>query len=274
MDFLFDWFNEKFATPLCHYYTLEGTLAYGLVLTLAVLGIYKLLRKMNIHIDKNFFIALIPFIIYGGWTRALRDHDLGIYTGNAWWWCSPPIYFLIFGVTFATLLVAITIERKFSFRYYKTMLIVGAALLLYNLSLTYISNIFASTVIMSLVGGWSVVFFGFSYFKPKLLSFQNAGIVVSHLFDASSTFTALEFFNTINGSPGYYEQHVLPSFLINIFGPWIMFPLKIVVVYTVLYVLDRFCDDKFQRNFLKIVILILGLALGIRDFLTVSMLVL
>ena len=64
----------------------------------------------------------------------------------------------------------------------------------------------------------------------------------------------------------------MPSFLIDIFGPWVMFPLKIVVVWTVLEVIDRSKEDQFLKKFLKIVILILGLALGLRDFLTISML--
>jgi len=110
-----------------------------------------------------------------------------------------------------------------------------------------------------------LVFFGIHKIKPKLLSIENTGILTSHLFDASATFTALTFF-------GYYEQHVLPSFLIDIFGPWIMFPLKIIVVWAVLALIDRSKEDIFFKRFLKIIILILGLSLGIRDFLTISLL--
>ena len=51
-----------------------------------------------------------------------------------------------------------------------------------------------------------------------------------------------------------------------------MFPLKIAVVWTVLYVIDKSNEDQNFKNILKIIILILGLSLGIRDFLTVSML--
>ena len=51
-----------------------------------------------------------------------------------------------------------------------------------------------------------------------------------------------------------------------------MFALKIAVILPVLMIIDRYSDDRFFTNFLKIIILILGLALGIRDILTVSML--
>lgn len=257
-----EWFAEKFVSPLCHYYTLEATLVYGIILVLAVWGTYVLLQKLKIKIDRRFFIALLPFIIYGGWTRALRDHLLG-YSG--WWWCSPPIYFIIFGITIASLLVGIFLQKRFKIEYHKFVFTIGALLLLYDLSLTRITNLYGISIVLALAGFWSLVFFGFHFLKPKLLSLENAGIVIAHLLDASSTFTALSFF-------GYYEQHVLPSFLINISGPWIMFPLKIIVVLAVLFVIDKYCDDKFLKNFLKIVILILGLALGIRDMLTIGML--
>ncbi len=267
---MYQWFADKFVNPLCHYYTLEATLTYGVILVLAVWGTYNLLQKLKIKIDKRFFIGLLPFIVYGGWTRALRDHLLG-YSG--WWWCSPPIYFLIFGIGIASLLAGVYLERKTKkskyrkyFQYHKVMFAVGIILSLYNLTLTKISNFYGISVILLLVGIWSVIFFGFHHLKPKLLSLQNAGITVAHLLDASATFTALTFF-------GYYEQHVLPGFLIDIFGPWVMFPLKIIVVLAVLYALDKYCEDKFLRNFLKIVVLILGLALGVRDMLTVGMLV-
>jgi uncharacterized membrane protein len=259
-----EFINENFILPLCRYYTPIGTITYGIILILAVLGTYKLLKYLKIKIDRRFFIGLLPFIIYGGWTRALRDHMLGIYQSN--FFCSPPIYFIIYIITLASLLIGIVIGKKSKkYSYENVMLVIGLSLLLYNASLTVINNISGFSIILILVGLWSLVFFGINHFKPKLLSKENAGILVSHLLDASSTFTAVSFF-------GYYEQHVLPGFLIDLFGAWSMFPLKIFVVWTVLYVIDSSKEDVFFKRFLKIIILILGLALGIRDFLTVSML--
>jgi uncharacterized membrane protein len=262
-----EFINENFITPLCKYYTLPGTITYGIILVLAVLGTYKLLRYLKIDIDKKFLIGILPFIIYGGWTRALRDHMLGIYQNNLF--CSPPIYFFIFIIALASLLLGLLIQKitkdKKKFSYEKPMLIIGILFLLYNLSLTKIANIFGFSFVLLLVSFWGLVFLGINHLKPKLLSIENAGILTAHLLDASSTFTALTFF-------GYYEQHVLPTFLINIFGPWIMFPLKIIVVWFVLLMIDRSKEDIFFKRFLKIIILILGLALGIRDFLTLSIL--
>ncbi len=255
-----DFFQQNFVAPLCHYYTPVNTLTYGIILTLAAVGIYKFLEKTKVKIDKKFFLAFLPLIIYGGWTRALRDHNL--YQG--WYFCSPPIYFIIFGIGAGSLIVAVLLQRKFGIEYYKTVFVFGILPLIYNASITSINNWTAFSIIFLLVFFWAVLFFGISRLKPGLLPIENAGIMVAHLLDASASFTAIQFF-------GYYEQHVLPGFLMSLTGPWIMFPLKIGVILPVLYVVDRQTENKQFRNFLKFIILILGLALGIRDMMTVSM---
>jgi uncharacterized membrane protein len=257
------WFSEKFAQPLCHYYTLEATLTYGLILILAAFGTYKLLGRLKLKIDRRFFLALLPFIIYGGWARALRDHALGIY-GNGWWWCSPPIYFLIFAVALGSLLIGLLLEKKKVLKYEKFMYAVGGLLLLYNLSITRITNFDGFLKVFCLAAAWALLLYGASRLRPRLLTKTNAAILWSHLLDASGTFTALTFY-------GFYEQHVLPGFLIDLTGPWIMFPLKLAVVWAVLYYIDREKGDRRLKNLLKIIILILGLALGVRDWLTLSM---
>jgi len=257
------WFSEKFTQPLCHYYTLEATLAYGLILIAAALGTYKTLERLKVKIDKRFFLSALPFIIYGGWARALRDHNLGIY-GDSWIWCSPPIYFLVFAIAIAALIIGVWLERKKIMSYEKFMLTAGGLMLLYNLTLTEISNLNGFLIVAGLALFWALIFYGVNRLRPKLLTKTNAAILWSHLLDGSSTFTAMTFY-------GYYEQHVLPSFLISLTGPWIMFPLKLSVVWAVLYYIDKEKGDQQFKNFLKIVILILGLALGIRDWLTISM---
>lgn len=259
-----DFFTDNFITPLCNYYTPVNTITYGIILVLAVYGTYKLLRYLKVDIDWRLLSGLLPFIVYGGWTRALRDHQLGIYTSN--WFCSPPIYFVVFGLALASLLFGLGLQKIFKgFSYENPMRLFSLMLLIYNASLTSISNLTGFTYDLALISAWGLIFYLIHRAKPKLLSLENAGILTSHLIDASSSFVAITFF-------GYYEQHVLPSFLINIVGPWILFPLKIVVVWAVLYYIDKSKEDKFFKNFLKIIILILGLALGIRDFLTVSLL--
>jgi uncharacterized membrane protein len=47
-----------------------------------------------------------------------------------------------------------------------------------------------------------------------------------------------------------------------------MYPLKIAVILFALYVIDTYVEDRTIKNMLKLAIFILGLAPGLRDFLT------
>lgn len=265
--------KQKFLDPLCNYYTLEATITYGLALAVATYLTYRFLKKIRLKVDKMFFVSLLPFIIYGGWTRALRDHN--IYEGIIF--CSPPIYFFVFFVTFFSLVISIVAQRKYKIKYYIVMSVIGWSLVLYNLTLTQLTNLRALGMIFALISFWGAVFFGISKLFPKILTRINAGIITAHLVDASSSFVSVTFYD-------YCEQHVLtgtlmgaycdagnlPKMLQLPFMPWVIFPLKIVFVWAALHLLDKYAESDQMRDFLKIIILILGLALGIRNMLTVS----
>ena len=73
-------------------YTLISELTYGIILVLALFGLYKLLKKLEIRIDWYFCIALLPYILFGPVTRVLEDTNY--FTEPAvYWFISPLIYF-------------------------------------------------------------------------------------------------------------------------------------------------------------------------------------
>jgi len=83
------------------------------------------------------------------------------------------------------------------------------------------------------------------------------------MLDASSTFIGVDML-------GYYEKHVLPSYLIDLTGTaLVMYPLKLAIFIPVLYILDtNFNEDEESRNlrtFVKLVILVLGLSPACRN---------
>ena len=89
--------------------------------------------------------------------------------------------------------------------------------------------------------------------------------LLAHLFDASSTFIAVDFF-------GYWEQHVLPGALTSLTGSaFVLYPLKISVILISLYLIDDNIDDEIVKNTLKLCIFILGFAPGLRNFLSLIM---
>jgi uncharacterized membrane protein len=260
---MFDFFQKYFIEPMGHYYTLPGTIVYAILFIIAVFLVYKYFLK-RFRIDERFMLSLLPFVILGGVMRTLEDAKF--YSG--YFFVSPGIYITVFFITLISLLFSIQLEKYRKIKYWKTMLLIGSALLLYNILhviLIGIVNWDAFFGIAGLMLLWSVVFFSVQKFLSKYLSRTNCLILLSHLFDASSSFVAVTFFS-------YSEQHVLPGFLFPIFGAWILMPLKIVVVWPALYYIDKIKDKNF-RTWLKIAVLILGLALGTRDFLSVSMMV-
>ncbi|MPN07160.1 hypothetical protein SDC9_154426 [bioreactor metagenome] len=81
--------------------------------------------------------------------------------------------------------------------------------------------------------------------------------------DASSTYIGID-------KLGYFEKHVLPSYLIKLTDTaLVMYPLKIVIFVGVLYLLDtQFEKDEQSNNLkmlIKLVILVLGLSPATRN---------
>jgi len=112
--------------------------------------------------------------------------------------------------------------------------------------------------VFSLTTFWFILLLTARKVFPKFLSSVNFSLILVHLFDASTTFTAIQFF-------GYGEKHVLANFLMHFIGPSAMFIIKIAFVPTVLYYLDKFVEEKQLNGFLKFIVLVLGLGPGTRN---------
>ncbi len=250
-------------------YNVVNTLTYAVILIIAVFATYRLLRKMKIAIDDNFVLGVLPYIILGGLLRALEDAF-----SYGFWFKTPIIYFVIFVIAFVSLFVSKLAEMSAKRRlpYYKIWSAIGFALVLAGLTQVVVKSIFALVAMLSLTALWIVLLLLAKKLTNRktsgpgglsgLFTRENTSLIAVHMFDATTTFTAIQYFP-------YFEQHVLPSFLIGIFGPAVMFVLKFAVVAAVLYVLDKELkkeSEKEKRKFIKLVILILGLAPGLRNF--------
>ncbi len=91
----------------------------------------------------------------------------------------------------------------------------------------------------------------------------NISILCAHLLDASSTFMGVDFL-------GYYEKHVVPTFLIDLAGTAaIMVPLKLIIFIPVIFILDTQFDEDDEsrrlRDLMKLTIIVLGLAPATRN---------
>lgn len=270
--------EDYFINPILQngWFNPVNTLVYSLILVAAVFLVFKLLLTMKIQINRYFFFALLPFIFWGSSTRVLHDAAVaGALSPELTAFYSSPLfptpgsYIITFSLAVSVLFLSLLIMKFSKIQYWKIMAVVGLILDLINIVLIPWKNITP----LLLIGGLTLlccgIVFGLSRIVrkpferknlPFPLSLQNQAILSAHFLDASATFVSLTFY-------GYFEQHVLPRFVFDLFGPASFFLLKALVVIPVLFLLDRYADDQNFKNFLKIVIFILGAAPGLRDLL-------
>ena len=293
-------FYNWFIDPIMKngWYNPINTLTYSIILIVAVFLVFKMLKRMDIYIDKYFFIAIFPFIFWGSSTRVLKDAatagvlatpQLNSFYSSPFF-VTPGSYIITFVLALSVLLLSLLAQKlsKSKLPYWKFMFVVGLALCAVNLYLLPIMTLGGFLTVVGLAGTWTLLFLGLHYFFKstffknrfvrltknrlnkesfaKLWSRQNTAILSAHFLDASATFVALAMF-------GYFEQHVVPRLLIDIMGPAAMFLLKIVIVLPTLWIIDRYAEEGDFKNFLKIVIFILGFAPGARDALRLLVMV-
>jgi uncharacterized membrane protein len=201
--------------------------------------------------------AIFPFICLGAVIRVLEDSGL---FDTSFFTITPGIYLLVFIITIISLFASVKITKK----YHELLFSIGFLILIPPLLFLRIANFNAFLMIIGLTIVACLPFI-LSYYKKYIKDKLILASIMAHMFDASATVVGVTFFS-------YYEKHVLPTFLIDAIGSaWIMFPLKLIVILPVLYLIDKYSDSKNLANFLKIVVFILGFAPGLRDLLRISM---
>ncbi len=250
-------------------YNIFNTITWALVLGVCIFGVMKLLNRMKVTIDEKFILSVIPFVLAGSSLRVIEDAGL-FKPPMQYLFITPNIYFAVFAVTVLCLVVSKWIQKAGKVEDYRTAFaILGILWTAVNvIVLLYVENIVRPTVPVLIVGAATVLTFlvykiskygGYELFTNKL----NLSIVFAHLLDASSTIVGIDML-------GYYEKHVIPSYLIDLTGTaLVMYPLKLMIFVPVLYVLDTQFDEDDEsrtlRTLVKMVIIILGLSPAFRN---------
>lgn len=243
---------DYFLSPTKTGYDLPKTLVYSFVFIIAAYIIFKLLKKANIKIDKRLAVAITPYVIFGGILRSLEDAGVA----SSYWFITPGIYFLVFSIVLLTLIISIFLQKKKDIPYFKFLFTVGLLLISFTIPNVKPVNFYGIFLVSLFLLPWILIF----YFI-KRWSLPNKVVSVVQMFDATTTFVALNFFS-------YSEQHILPNFFIDSFGPASFIFLKLVGIVTALILIDKFSSDKKFNNYLKLCIGILGMATGTRDLFT------
>ncbi len=266
LGFIESFLDKYFIYPVKYHtgYNIVNTLTYGVFLILAIFAVYRLFKRYGVNINEKFFVSIIPFLFFGASTRALVDGEVYEFS---YWLVTPGIYVLTLILIVSVILLFSSTEKLTNkLPYYIPVLLFGIGLCLVNLYyiIQKVQSLKPLGIEIVLTGVFTlIVWVTLKFLFPQILSLTNISLISAHLWDASATFIGVRFY-------GYIEQHVLPRLFIEAYGAWTMFPLKLIVVLPVIYIIDLEEDEQL-KNIVKITIFALGFAPGTRDILRVIM---
>jgi len=247
-------------------YNWVNTLAYGVILGIAAVIVYRYLKRRGYRFGIDLFVMFLPYLVFATTVRVLVDAGTYPYT---YLLISPGIYFTTMGIFSACILLALLIRRVAGIQTPYTVVLAGSILAATQLAILMgmITQPWAGVFILAVSTGVCGAVLGLRRLVPALStvigSRENVMVLCCHLVDATVTFIGVDFY-------GYAEQHVLPRTLISLTGTAaVMYLLKIALVPLILYLLDRYVDDRDLNMFVKIVIMVLGLAPATRNSLRI-----
>ncbi|NYT04027.1 MAG: DUF63 family protein [Candidatus Methanofastidiosa archaeon] len=213
----------------------------GILLVLLGFALKFLFNK--IKIDKNFIIAISPYMIMAVALRVLAD--VGFYERSKLWNITPGVYIVTFILAFSMILVGFELEKRNIISYWKLPFAVGIIGMIYFLAnlVPFFNYPLRILVPISMALGITLaVYFSSTLFYKPLKEFENTAILFGHLLDGCATFIAIDYY-------GFGEEHLLPLFLINLSGTaLVMIPLKLILILVVIYLLDTLYKEE-RKNF-------------------------
>lgn len=281
--------------PAAPKFTLVSYIVYGVVIAVAIYGIYKLLKKWDITVDFSFLLGLMPFILYGSIARVLEDAQL--FTAPiVFCFVTPLIYIQTLVITVLSLTLAVYLKRAKTLKKLSVQQITGIIGMIFFLpSLYYVllwlsgntwkesNDMFPivfpmiSIICVSITTGVYIMARSVqSYWKDaRILSAPlNLSMIFGHLFDGISTYFSI--YDPLHfGFPPYVEKHPASDLLMQVWPP--LFPIvKFFLAIGIIYVIDVIYKDELRQqplfvNLLKMGIFILGFAPGFRNLLRVTM---
>ena len=286
-------------------YTLVSEVGYVLVLLLALIGVYFLLRRLDIGDSRSLFYALFPFMLFGGALRTVEDAGIAALAAGSEpligfpvsaLIISPFIYVTVFAMTLAAVGVGVALERRGVVDAYEypvaaigTLLVAGSVGYLTSLAVTttYVSlrpQVLAVVVIgatLSAVATWLLI----ERFAPAI----NAGtglmglvLLWGHSIDGVANVVGLDWMPALGAGPNLVPKHpvnaavvditgaVLPASVLAVTGDtWPFLLLKLAAATFVIWVFEPDLLEESPRYsiLLLIAVLAVGLGPGTRDVL-------
>jgi uncharacterized membrane protein len=269
-NFIYDYFIQ----PLWNHegYNIVNTVVYAAIALLAVYILYRIL-KGRVRFDEGFIRSVLCFVLLGSTMRVITDAiDSGVFQpvtpihqlvldSGIWEYgyltVTPGIYVVVAALLLVSMAVLYKMKRMELLGYVALVLWLPQFLLL----LPFMSYILYSLPILILAA--VPAYLAMKYFKDPVL----AAIVAGQALDGAATFFIIDVFSAITGK-AYFEQHVLSSAIGAIAGTYFAFYLlKVGIAFAAAYVLQKEDMDKDDRNYVALLLMIMGFAPGLRDVL-------
>ena len=248
-----DFIRQYYIDPLVlnQGYNFVNTLTYALFVVVVTWLTFKFIEKMKIDVNRNFVMSITILVVLGTIVRLLEEAGVS----SSYFLVTPMIWIESFTFIFGLFLVSKFIEKKFKIPYYKTLSAVGLVLIIFPLVLilSRLTQLTGMIISLAVLLPFGLIFY---FVKWKL---ENKLVSMAHIFDATATFTAIQFY-------GFTELHVVPRLLIGAFSPVAFIIVKVLVVVGILLLIDKYSDDRKFNKFLKLIIAVIGLAPALRDF--------
>lgn len=229
--------------------------------------------KDKIHYDEGFVRAVLCFVLFGSTIRVVTDSiDSHVFApitpihafvldSHLWdysyFTVTPGIYLVTALLLLVSLVVLCFLKRVEWLKY------VGLALWLPHFILLLPFMRYAGYAIPILVLAAIPAYIAYIYFKNPIL----AAVVAGQALDGAATFFVIDIFSKISGI-NYFEQHVFSAGIGELTGTYFSFYLlKVGLAFAAAYVLQKEKMENEDRNFIALVLMIMGFAPGIRDIL-------
>ncbi|MCX6775270.1 MAG: DUF63 family protein [Candidatus Micrarchaeota archaeon] len=270
-------------------YNIINTVIYALIALFFAFIFLKILKKEKVRIDIKFVLCVIPFIVLGSTVRVVTDatgdvaaglpnhflanssYLLGLYgvVGSLHLYdygfltATPGIYIIIGSLTFLSILLFNRMKKMELLPKLVALLILLHLVLLLPLmkNWSYLLLIIVLAAVGVLVGKFIL-----QKMKMKLKpAIAQQIVILSHSLDGAASYVAIELFN---GGRMYFEQHVLSNALGVFFGSMFAFyVIKVLFSTLAVYLVESSNDTREDKNYVFLLLIIFGLAPGVRDLL-------
>lgn len=266
---VYNWAYEYYVDPIIHDtgYNPVNTVTWAILLGICILGLIRIFKRLDLKMDERLVLYTIPYVLAGSSLRVIEDSGL-VKPPASYVLITPLIYFLVFFVTTASLILTRKVLGKSFHKAYAAIGLLWTSANLAALSTVGVQRPVVPVAVLFLGTFLTGIIYLLHRSLPQLNFLENRynlAILYAHMLDASSTYIGVDWF-------GYYEKHVVPTYLIDLTGTAaIMYPLKLLVLLPLLSIIDNYIEDKSLLNLTKLALIILGLAPAIRNTLRLTL---